>query len=102
MDHVVLSWTPSGLHRRIRLGRARHRPREWQANERKEGPSSRGHDRAWLPPEQRAEARTLRLQNGGKGIAAAGPGDGWELSAHDRRLSVVGQRHQKFAGRLKR
>jgi hypothetical protein len=27
-----------------------------------------GHDRSWLPPEQQAEARNLRLQNAAKGL----------------------------------
>jgi hypothetical protein len=27
-----------------------------------------GHDRSWLPPEQQAEARNLRLQNATKGL----------------------------------
>jgi 2,3-dihydroxybiphenyl 1,2-dioxygenase len=36
-------------------------PATWQASERKEGPSFWGHERTWLAPEQRGEARALRL-----------------------------------------
>ena len=39
----------------------------WQAFEMTDGPSLWGHDRAWLPEDQRAEARRLRLS-----VAAAG------------------------------
>jgi len=37
-------------------------PATWQAFERKEGPSMWGHERTWLAPEQRADARKLRLK----------------------------------------
>ena len=37
-------------------------PQTWQPHERTEGPSLWGHDRAWLPPEGRAEARAMRIQ----------------------------------------
>ncbi len=43
-------------------------PDTWKAFERKEGPSMWGHDRKWLPPEQQAAARELRLANAEKGM----------------------------------
>jgi 2,3-dihydroxybiphenyl 1,2-dioxygenase len=42
-------------------------PATWTAQERQDGPSLWGHDRAWLSPEKREEARALRIA-----IAAAG------------------------------
>ena len=43
-------------------------PAAWQPSERKEGPSIWGHDRAWLSPEQRTEARAMRLANAERGL----------------------------------
>ena len=40
----------------------------WQACERKEGPSIWGHDRGWLPAEDQAKARALRLKNAADGF----------------------------------
>ncbi|HZD89705.1 MAG TPA: VOC family protein [Pseudolabrys sp.] len=37
-------------------------PDTWTPHERTEGPSLWGHDRAWLPPEKRVEARELRMR----------------------------------------
>ena len=76
------SWTPSGFMVEYGWGARAIDPDTWQAYERKEGPSMWGHDRAWLPPEQQAEARKLRLQTRRQGPAPAGAGDGRELSAH--------------------
>ncbi len=42
-------------------------PDNWTPQERADGPSLWGHDRSWLSPEKREEARDLRI-----GIAAAG------------------------------
>ncbi len=39
----------------------------WQPYERKEGPSLWGHDRSWLPPQDQAAARKLRLENAANG-----------------------------------
>jgi 2,3-dihydroxybiphenyl 1,2-dioxygenase len=62
------SWTPSGFMVEYGWGARDIDPDTWQAYERKEGPSMWGHDRSWLPPEQQAEARNLRLQNAAKGL----------------------------------
>jgi 2,3-dihydroxybiphenyl 1,2-dioxygenase len=39
----------------------------WRAYERKEGPSTWGHDRSWLSPDDNAKARALRLANAANG-----------------------------------
>jgi 2,3-dihydroxybiphenyl 1,2-dioxygenase len=62
------SWTPSGFMVEYGWGARDIDPATWQAYERKEGPSMWGHDRSWLPTEQQAEARKLRLQNAAKGL----------------------------------
>ena len=54
------SWTPSGFMVEYGWGARSIDPETWNAYERKEGPSMWGHDRAWLPAEQQAEARKLR------------------------------------------
>jgi 2,3-dihydroxybiphenyl 1,2-dioxygenase len=56
------SWTPSGFMVEYGWGARSIDPQTWQAFERKEGPSLWGHDRAWLPREQQADARKLRKQ----------------------------------------
>jgi hypothetical protein len=61
------SWSPSGFMIEYGWGARSIEPETWQAFERKEGPSLWGHDRAWLPPEQQAEARKLRLDLGAQG-----------------------------------
>jgi len=43
-------------------------PATWQPAERTEGPSLWGHERSWLPPEQRARALEMRLANAAKGL----------------------------------
>jgi len=62
------SWTPSGFMVEYGWGARSIDPETWQAYERKEGPSMWGHDRAWLPREQQAEARKLRLDLAAKGL----------------------------------
>ena len=42
--------------------------RPGRPTERKEGPSIWGHDRTWLAPEQRKEAREMRLANAERGL----------------------------------
>jgi 2,3-dihydroxybiphenyl 1,2-dioxygenase len=56
------SRTPSGFMVEYGWGGRMIDPATWQATERKEGPSMWGHERTWLPPEQRADARQLRLK----------------------------------------
>jgi 3',5'-cyclic AMP phosphodiesterase CpdA len=43
-------------------------PATWQPSERREGPSIWGHDRMWLSPELRHEAREMRLANAERGL----------------------------------
>jgi 2,3-dihydroxybiphenyl 1,2-dioxygenase len=62
------TWTPSGFMVEYGWGARAIDPTTWQAFERKEGPSLWGHDRAWLPAEQQAEARKLRLQHAASGL----------------------------------
>ncbi|MCC6890899.1 MAG: VOC family protein [Hyphomicrobiales bacterium] len=62
------AFTPSGFMVEYGWGARSIDPATWQAYERKEGPSMWGHDRAWLPAEQQAAARALRLENAAKGL----------------------------------
>jgi 2,3-dihydroxybiphenyl 1,2-dioxygenase len=43
-------------------------PDNWTPHERTEGPSLWGHDRAWLPPDKRLEARDLRMRMAEAGV----------------------------------
>jgi catechol 2,3-dioxygenase-like lactoylglutathione lyase family enzyme len=56
------SWSPSQFLFEYGWGGRSIDPETWQPHERTEGPSLWGHDRAWLPPEGRAEARAMRIQ----------------------------------------
>jgi 2,3-dihydroxybiphenyl 1,2-dioxygenase len=51
------SWTPSAFMVEYGWGGRLIDPDAWRAYERSEGPSMWGHDRSWLPPEQREAAR---------------------------------------------
>jgi 2,3-dihydroxybiphenyl 1,2-dioxygenase len=62
------SWTPSAFMVEYGWGGRLIDPAAWQASERKEGPSIWGHERGWLPPEQRAAARAKVLENGANGL----------------------------------
>jgi 2,3-dihydroxybiphenyl 1,2-dioxygenase len=53
--------TPSGFMVEYGWGGRLIDPATWRASERKEGPSMWGHERTWLSPEQRTDARKLRL-----------------------------------------
>jgi 2,3-dihydroxybiphenyl 1,2-dioxygenase len=61
------SWTPSGFMVEYGWGARAIDVDNWQAYERKEGPSIWGHDRTWLSPDDQAKARQLRLANAAKG-----------------------------------
>ena len=50
------------------------------------GPSLWGHDRDWLTPERRAEARDAAAAGGGRRAARAGAGDGRQLHARARHV----------------
>ena len=62
------TWTPSGFMVEYGWGARSIDPQTWQAYERKEGPSMWGHDRTWLPAEQQAAARKLRLDLAAQGL----------------------------------
>jgi 2,3-dihydroxybiphenyl 1,2-dioxygenase len=62
------TWNPSGFMIEYGWGARDIDPQTWQANERREGPSLWGHDRAWLTPEQRKEAREMRLDAAARGL----------------------------------
>ena len=57
------SWSPSEFLVEYGWGGRSIDPETWQPHERTEGPSLWGHDRHWLPPEGRAEARAMRIRN---------------------------------------
>jgi 2,3-dihydroxybiphenyl 1,2-dioxygenase len=62
------TWTPSAFMVEYGWGARDIDPTNWQASERREGPSIWGHERAWLPPEARAEALEMRLANARNGL----------------------------------
>ncbi len=62
------TWNPSGFMIEYGWGARDIEPATWQPSERKEGPSIWGHDRMWLNPEQRQEAREMRLANAERGL----------------------------------
>jgi len=68
-DHVTsfYSWSPSKFLVEYGWGGRTIDTDTWTPHERTEGPSLWGHDRMWLPPEGREEARNLRI-----GVAEAG------------------------------
>jgi 2,3-dihydroxybiphenyl 1,2-dioxygenase len=69
-DYVTsyYTWNPSGFMTESGWGARDIDPATWQPSERTEGPSIWGHDRAWLAPQQRAEARAMRLANAERGL----------------------------------
>ena len=56
------SWSPSEFLVEYGWGGRTIDPATWVPHERTEGPSLWGHDRAWLPPEQREQARDMRIR----------------------------------------
>jgi 2,3-dihydroxybiphenyl 1,2-dioxygenase len=62
------SWTPSEFMVEYGWGARSIDLDNWQAFERKEGPSMWGHDRSWLSAEDNAKARALRLKNAADGF----------------------------------
>jgi len=60
--------TPSGFFVEYGWGGRSIDPNTWQPVEMTCGPSLWGHDRDWLPPERRAEARQLRLSAAAEGL----------------------------------
>src|SRR6185369_5040087 len=68
-DHVTsfYSWSPSKFMFEYGWGCRAIDVATWEPHERTEGPSFWGHERNWLSPEQRAEARALRIGVAGEG-----------------------------------
>jgi len=62
------TWTPSAFMVEYGWGARDIDVDNWQASERREGPSLWGHDRAWMTPEQRREAREMRVANAEAGL----------------------------------
>jgi hypothetical protein len=54
------AWSPSGFLVEYGWGGCNVDPDAWTAKEYRCGPSLWGHERSWLPPEKREEARMLR------------------------------------------
>ncbi len=71
-DHMLSFYarTPSGFLVEYGWGGRSIDPATWQAEECHEGPSLWGHDRDWLSPEGRREARDLRLRAAASGLRA--------------------------------
>ncbi len=61
------SWSPSKFLVEYGWGGRSIDPATWTPQQRTDGPSLWGHDRLWLPPDKREDARDLRI-----GVAAAG------------------------------
>ena len=62
------SWNPSGFMTEYGWGAQSIDPQTWEPFERKFGASLWGHDRAWMTPEKRVEARELRQQAAEAGL----------------------------------
>jgi 2,3-dihydroxybiphenyl 1,2-dioxygenase len=56
------SWSPSEFLVEYGWGGRTIEPATWTPHERTEGPSLWGHDRSWLSPEAREEARSMRIK----------------------------------------
>jgi 2,3-dihydroxybiphenyl 1,2-dioxygenase len=61
------SWSPSNFLVEYGWGGRSIDPATWVPHERTEGPSLWGHDRSWLTPEGRDEARNLRIKTAAEG-----------------------------------
>src|SRR5579863_1319511 len=61
------SWSPSKFLVEYGWGGRSIDPANWTSQQRTDGPSLWGHDRLWLPPDKREDARDLRIS-----VAAAG------------------------------
>ena len=62
------SYTPSGFMVEYGWGGRAIDPGTWTPSELQHGPSMWGHERHWLPPEGRAEARAMRLRAAAQGV----------------------------------
>ena len=64
----------------------------WQTEEVTFGPSMWGHDRLWMTPEKRVEARAIRIEAAASGLRKPVQRDRGQLQARARRVPVVGRR----------
>ena len=62
--------TPSGFFIEYGWGGRTIDPTTWQPHETTVGPSLWGHERNWLPPQDRAVARQMRMQAAASGLRA--------------------------------
>jgi 2,3-dihydroxybiphenyl 1,2-dioxygenase len=62
------SWSPSKFLFEYGWGGRSIDPDAWTPQERTEGPSLWGHDRSWLPPEAREQAREMRIRVAEAGV----------------------------------
>jgi len=62
------TWTPSGFMIESGWGGKVIDPETWAPTERRVGPSIWGHERMWMPPEKRKEARDMVLRNAREGL----------------------------------
>jgi 2,3-dihydroxybiphenyl 1,2-dioxygenase len=69
-DHMTsfYSYSPSGFMVEYGWGGRLVEPDNWTPEEYTTGPSLWGHDRAWLPPEKREEARAMRIALAEQGL----------------------------------
>ena len=75
-------------------------PDNWTPQERPDGPSLWGHDRMWLSPEKREEARAMRIARRRSRRARPAQRDGRQLSARARRLPVVERERRRAQDRI--
>jgi 2,3-dihydroxybiphenyl 1,2-dioxygenase len=62
------TWTPSGFMVESGWGGKCIDPETWVPGDRSAGPSIWGHDRHWMPPEKRKQARDMVLRNSHNGL----------------------------------
>ena len=86
------SWSPSKFLVEYGWGGRTIDTANWTPHERTEGPSLWGHDRTWLTPEGRDEARDLRMRVAEAGGRVPVNVHRRQLSARRRRLPVVERR----------
>ncbi len=76
-------------------------PGDWTPSEVTVGPSLWGHDRAWLPEEQRQQARDDAPESGRRRQARAAACHRRQLPPHGRRLSLVGRGYRPGVGKAR-
>ena len=102
-DHVTsfYSYSPSKFLVEYGWGGRSIDTANWTPHERTEGPSLWGHDRMWLTPEGREEARRSARRGRRGRRPRAGQCDGRQLSARRRRVPVVERQRAGAQDRLR-